>query len=567
MGTTRMGRAWWQAGRGLALGCVSVALAVAASRAAAQPTGGPTRASVGNTIMAAAGSPVFHVDGPSRRLEIIVTNSRLLTMKKKIPRLLVNNEDIIRATPISPNQIQVFAQQVGVTSLTIWDEDGRAHTLDIVVKPDSRQLEEILRTEFPDASIRVRPINNSVYLTGYAPRSDMVDSIVRIAEEFYPSVINRIDVGGVQQIALKVKVMEVSRTKLRSAGFDWAYIDGNTAVVQTVSQLASAVTAGVAGNPISGTPPTPPAAAATGGDTVRFQIVDGNRGFFGFIEALRQYDLIKVLAEPTLVTVSGRPAAFNSGGEFPIVVPQSLGTVSIEYREVGTRVDFVPLVLGNGNIRLEVRPSVSEIDPARSVTINNVTVPGLRTRWVDTAVEMRAGQTLALAGLIQTRVEAQNRGLPWLADLPWVGAAFRRVEEENNEVELLIMVTPEFVDAMDPEEVPPVGPGQATTSPNDVELYWRGYLEVPRCDLDACHHMVVEEQDVEPVPAPNHPPAQAAPTAAPRSSRRATVRPVGRGVQQPFSFHQAPRPGAPISASVGSEPPRLVGPSGYDDGR
>ena len=116
--------------------------------------------------------------------------------------------------------------------------------------------------------------------------------------------------------------------------------------------------------------------------------------------------------------------------------------------------------------------------------IANTTVPGIRTRWVDTAAEMNAGQTLALAGLIQTQVESENRGLPWLADLPWVGAAFRRVEEQNNEVELLILVTPEFVDALDPHEVPPCGPGQLTTSPNDVELYWRGYVEVPRCCED-----------------------------------------------------------------------------------
>ena len=562
MGTSRM-----DASRKLILAWMAIPLAIAAIPASAQTVSGPIRgttASVGS-----GGSPVFHVDGPARRLEIIVTNSRLLTMKKKIPRLLVNNEEVIRATPISPNQIQVFARQVGVTSLTVWDEDGEAHTLDVVVKPDSRQLEEILRTEFPDASIRVRPLANSVYLTGYAPRSDMVDSIVRIAEEFYPSVINRIDVGGVQQIALKVKVMEVSRTKLRTAGFDWAYIDGNTAIVQTVSQLITSVAAGVPANPVSGAAATAASAAGTGSDTVRFQIVDGNRGFFGFIEALRQYDLVKVLAEPTLVTVSGRAASFNSGGEFPIVVPQSLGTVSIEYREVGTRVDFVPLVLGNGNVRLEVRPSISEIDPARSVTINNITVPGLRTRWVDTAVEMRAGQTLALAGLIQTRIEAQNRGVPWLADLPWFGAAFRRVEEEHNEVELLIMVTPEFVDAMDPEDVPPVGPGQATTSPNDVELYWRGYLEVPRCDLDASDHMIIESPATEPVPAPQAAPAK--PTSADagsiRSSRRLPATPVGRGVQQPQAFAPASQKQVGVSATVSSDAPRLLGPSGYDRGR
>ncbi len=539
------------------LAAVGVCLAATWAVGQTQPgTGAST------TQPIASRSPIFNIDGPSQRLEIIVTNSRLLTMKKKIPRLLVNNPEVVRATPLSPNQIQLVGAQVGVTTVNVWDEDGKIYSIDVIVKPDARQLEEILKTEFPDASVRVRPLANSVYLTGYVPRGDMVDSIVRIAEEYYPSVINNLSVGGVQQIALKVKVMEVSRTKLRRAGFDWSYIDGNTAIVQSVSGLLGGVAAGVAANAVTGDPATPPTATATGSDTVRFQIVDGNRGFFGFIDALRQYDLIKVLAEPTLVTVSGRPASFNSGGEFPVIVPQSLGTVSIEYREFGTRVDFVPLVLGNGSLRLEVRPSVSEIDPARSVVINNITVPGLRTRWVDTAVEMQAGQTLALAGLIQNRVEARNRGLPWLADLPWVGAAFRHVQEEVNEIELLIMVTPEFVDGVDAHEMHNVGPGMATANPNDVELYWRGYLEVPNCEQGGVCPDFLNGYGEEAIP-------EGKPTPAPASAEQAS-RKTGGGLQadirQPSSYLPSRSiPVKPVRATVRSDQPGLIGPAGYDE--
>jgi len=225
--------------------------------------------------------------------------------------------------------------------------------------------------------------------------------------------------------------------------------------------------------------------------------VDGGSSFFGFLQALRRYNLVKVLAEPTLTAISGRPASFTVGGEFPIIVPGGLGTVSVEFKEFGTRVDCVPIVLGNGNIRLEVRPTVSEIDSARSVTIDSFTIPGLRKRFVDTAVEMKAGQTLALAGLIQKRTEAVNSGVPWLADLPYVGAGFRRVEEVTNEIELLILVTPQLVAPLDPHEVPPCGPGQFTTSPNDHELYLKGYIEVPKCcingDCAACQGGVSHE--------------------------------------------------------------------------
>lgn len=408
----------------------------------------------------------FQIDGPSQRLEMVVNSSRILTLDQRIPRLLVSDPATVRATPLSPNQIQVSALRPGVTQLNVWDENEKVHTIDLVVYADARALEDLIKTEFPEAAVRVRPLSNSLYLTGYVPSANMVTSIVQMAEDYYPSVINNLSVGGVQQILLKVKVMEVSRTKLRSLGFDWAYLSGSDYIIQSVSGLLQATGGQIAG---------------TGSSTINFGLVDGNSSFFGFVEALRQYNLAKVLAEPQLVTVSGRAASFNSGGEFPIVVPQSLGTVSIEYRQFGTRVDFVPLVLGNGNIHLEVRPQVSEIDAGRGATINGNVVPGLRTRWVDTAVEMKAGQTLALAGLIQTRTEAINRGIPWLADLPWFGVPFRRVEEEENEIELLILVTPEFINPIDANEVPPCGPGLNTTNPSDIELFGRGYLEVPRC--------------------------------------------------------------------------------------
>ncbi|MGE0760822.1 MAG: histidine kinase, partial [Pirellulaceae bacterium] len=225
----------------------------------------------------------------------------------------------------------------------------------------------------------------------------------------------------------------------------------------------------------------------------------------------------------------------------------------------GRRVVLGPIAIGNGRVRLEVRPQVSEIDPARSVVINNTTVPGLRTRWVDTAVEMNAGQTLALAGLIQTQIEAETRGLPVLADLPWVGAAFRRVREQANEIELLVLVTPEFVDALDPQDVPPCGPGELTTSPSDSELYGRGYLEVPNQCNTNCRVGLYEGEMGTPTGAPI--PAQEILPAAPPVMRRedaAYRMPPGGPVVRPV---------VRATASSGpAAPPRpgLIGPVGYD---
>lgn len=415
-----------------------------------------------------APNPQFRVQGPTQQLEMVVNTSRILTLEKEVPKVMVNDPQMVRVTPLGASQIQVAAQRPGVTQINIWDVDGDVYAVDVIVYNDARELEMLLRNEFPTCSLRVRPLASSVVISGYVDQPETVHRVIKMAEDYYPKVISNITVGGVQTVLLHVKMMEVSRTKLRELGFDWANLNGDDSVIQSVSGLITAI------DPIS-------QQISASGDTLRFGITNGANQFFGFLEALRQNNMVKVMANPTLTTVSGRPASFKVGGEFPILVPGGLGTIAVEFKPFGTRVDFVPIVLGNGNLRLEVRPQVSEIDESRSVTINNITVPGLRDRWVDTAVEMKPGQTLAVAGLVQERVEAENKGLPWLADLPFAGAAFRRVEEKVNEIELLVLVTPELVDALDPHEMPPCLPGMRTTSPNDVELYLRGYMEVPRC--------------------------------------------------------------------------------------
>jgi pilus assembly protein CpaC len=337
---------------------------------------------------------------------------------------------------------------------------------------DAKELELLLETEFPNASLRVRPLSSSVVISGWVDAPEVISRVVKMAEDYYPKVINNIRVGDNQQVQLHVQIMEVSRTKLRQLGIDWAAFGVDDFIGQSVGQLISETTANVG------------SVAGSGQSTMSFGLAGSDSSFFAVIDALRQHDLVKVLAEPVLTTISGRPAAFSAGGEFPIPIPQGLGTVAIDYKNFGTRVDFVPTVLGNGNVRLEVRPEVSETDSTRAVEIQGFVIPGIVNRWVDTAVEMRAGQTLALAGLIQDRVEAQNKGVPVLSDLPWAGALFRRVVQRHNEIELLVMVRPEFVDAMDPHEVPMFGPGEQTAMPSDKEMFVKGYIEVPTCCPD-----------------------------------------------------------------------------------
>jgi pilus assembly protein CpaC len=481
----------------------------------------------------------YRVNSAAQRLEMIVNTSRILTLDANVPRVFVNNPEMVRATPLSPNQIQISALRPGVTQVNMWDEAQRVFTVDVIVRPDSRELEDLLKTEFPDAALKLRPLSQSVVISGNVPTPEMVSRIVTVARDYYPNVINNMYVGGVQQVQLNVKVMEVSRSRLRALGIDWAAVGDDFFFVSTPSRI------GIAGSLQGGV------SAATG-DTFRFGILGDDTAFFGFLEALRQKNLAKLLSEPTLVTVSGRPATVNVGGEFPIIVPQSLGTVSIEYRQFGTRVDFVPIVLGNGRIRLEVRPQVTERDDANGVN----GVPALTTRYVDTAVEMQAGQTLALAGLLQHRVESENRGIPVLADLPWVGAGFRRVEERVNEVELLFMVRPEFAEALEACEVPQCGPGQFTTTPTGTEFFGRGYTEVPKCcDDGSCGPGAgAASMDGYEMVSPN--------ASAPVETLPVPSQPVAPGGPNLGYNRSTPNNVVPVSAKIPE--PGFIGPVGYD---
>jgi pilus assembly protein CpaC len=435
-------------------------------------------------------SVIRKISGLNEKLELTTNTSRILTLDKNIPRVQVNNPDLLAVTPLSATQVQISAKKAGVTQVNLWDDEGKVHAVDVLIYGDARELEVALQTQFPHASIKVFRYSESLVLTGFVDRPDHVSPIMQLAADYSPKVINNISVGGVQQVLLKVKVMEMSRTKLRRMATDFTVLGGNGGFFSTgVSGLLSNTSNGVG---------AAQSVVDTAGKAAEFGIVHDSGAFFGFIDWLQQNNVAKILSEPNIMAVSGRPAQFNVGGEIPIVVPQSLGTASIEFKPFGTQIDFLPIVLGNGNIRLEVRPRISEIDDSRSVVIQNFTIPALTVRQVDTAVEMKAGQTFALAGLVQERTESQKRGLPYVCDMPIIGVPFRKTEDVTNEIELLILVTPEFVDPIDSCEAPCGGPGTYTTSPNNRGLYCGGYMEVPTacnptsglssCGQDQCGH-------------------------------------------------------------------------------
>jgi len=425
--------------------------------------------------------PVYKVTGVDDHLKMTVNTSRFLALEKRIPQVQVNNPDVLDVVPISPNQVQVSAKKTGVTQVNLWGEDKRIYTVTVVVMGDAAELTEVLRQLFPKTALSIVPVNgNSVIISGYVDQQDAVPKIVSVATKYFPDVINNMRVSGVQQAILHVRVYEVSRTKLRNMGFDWASVSysGNPAspagniVMSGVSGLLQTVTGGGAAG-VYGPPSNAP------DNAFKFNI-GGLNAFYAVLSAMRQDGLAKLDAEPDLVTTSGRPAYMLVGGEIGYQVSSTVAGNTVGWKEYGTRLDFVPIVLGNGRMKIDIRSTVSALDAANGVD----GIPALTKREVETGVELRAGQTLAIAGLIQHTVEASNGGLPWISEIPYLGVPFRSVSHQTNEIELLVMITPEVVDGMEPGQVPTCLPGMQTTDPSDWELFFKGHLEVPNCCPD-----------------------------------------------------------------------------------
>jgi pilus assembly protein CpaC len=535
-----------------------------------------------------AGQPVVQkISAANTTVEMTVNSSRILTMDGTIPKAQVANPDLIDFTVLSQNEVQLHAKKAGITTINLWDDKNDIHTVDVVISGDVRELDLLLRSQFPTSSIKLYTTSAStLVMAGYVDRADNVNRIVRLAEDYFPKVLNNMIVGGSQQVLLHVKVMEVSRTNLKALGFDWMnFSGGGDFVGSTASGLITKA------NPVASVFRTGAAMTTSGGETLQFGIVNDPAGFVGFIDALKQEDLLRVLAEPNLVTVSGRPASYLVGGQMPYPQPTGFGNIAINFRDFGTQIDFVPIVLGNGGVRLEVRPRVSEIDPTLSITIQGTSVPGFRIREVDTGVELKFGQTLAIAGLLQQRTTMVKRGIPYLMDVPYLGAAFSRKESRINEVELLVMVRPELVEGLDPEQVPPCGPGMTSMSPADGALFWRGYMEVPvqmpTNGPAALHHegsidgmppeqIMPGEQIIPSAPEPAVEEGSSARRSSPTASSgvvvsdnssQPQVRPASsrRTVQANSYNPSTPQtPQAATAAKPQSEQPGFIGPRGYD---
>jgi pilus assembly protein CpaC len=292
-----------------------------------------------------------------------------------------------------------------------------------------------------------------------------------------PQIINLIRVPGPQQVLLQVRIAELGRRALREIGADILAIDPGTGnIFGTQIGGASVSGLGTLNEFLSAV-----AAGATTGSTTAFGIFPSGDWEI-LLRALRQNRVATLLAEPNLVAMSGHKASFLAGGEFPVTVPQAVSgggtTVTVEFKPFGVQLEFIPYVLDDESIRLSVRPEVSIVDERLSVTLvaGGDPVPGTNTRTAETTVELRQGQTLAMAGLVQLSKEGNSSRIPLLGDLPYVGPLFSNTSHSRDETELLVLVTPHLIAPMEADQTPPV-PGQEIQDPNDCEFYFLNRIE------------------------------------------------------------------------------------------
>jgi pilus assembly protein CpaC len=426
----------------------------------------------------AAGIEKISIDASApQKLTVMVGKSVIVESPSIIKKFALAAPEYADVTVLSPRQIYLIGKVPGATNATIWGVDGKISAmLDIEIMPDVSRLKDKIHEALPtEKDIRVTASHDAVVLAGTVSSTSNLSQVIALANAYAPKdkdgkskVMNLLEVGGVHQVMLEVRVSEMSRTLLRRLGVNFAADYGGAFGISLLKNLTTLPTGGWPGNPLG---------VSTGISAI-MHFTNGAGSWTAFIDALKEEGLTKILAEPTLITMSGRTAYFLAGGEYPIPVPQASGggtTITIDYKTFGVGLSFTPTVLSSGKISMEVKPEVSELDFTNAVAISGYVVPSLTTRRVQTVIELADGQSFAIAGLLKEDLREVASKFPVLGDIPILGVLFRSTSYQKNESELVIIVTPHLVKPVDMTKQ--TVPTDAFVEPNDFEFYLLGSLE------------------------------------------------------------------------------------------
>jgi pilus assembly protein CpaC len=410
----------------------------------------------------------------SRRTALVavsVGKTEDLRIDAPFMEVTVGDPEVADVTPLTDHSISILAKKIGTTRVAVYGEGKTSVGIfDVEVTYDVSRL-AIELNRVTGGGIKVSSVNGRIMLSGTSPDAATLDKAVVIARQFAPDVINAVQVLQPQQVVLEVRFIEASRQASRELGVQWNSFGKNT-IANIGDRQASTnlpIAAGMtAAGVLSGTSP------------FGFLLGSMNRGGLSVdvgINALEQKGLIRSLAEPNLVALSGDTASFLAGGEFPILIPQALGTVTIEYKKYGVGLAFTPTVLRDGLINLKIDPEVSDLDVSHPVQIAGYSVPPLIVRRASTTLELRDGQSFVLGGLLQNKSATSQDQLPWLGDVPVLGALFSSKQYQKNETDLAIIVTPRLVRPTRPGD-PVKTPLDNTLPANDIDFFLMGKAEI-----------------------------------------------------------------------------------------
>ncbi len=447
------------------------------------------------TVPSTAGAQTLRVMSGTVRDTLAVAMNRAVVVETESPfvELSIANPGIADISTLSDRSIYVLGKAPGRTTLTILGANGELiANVEVQVTPDVAEFRERLRQILPSEPIEVRTANDGIVLSGIVSSAARLDAALQLAQRYAPDrVSNLMSVGGTQQVMLRVRFSEVQRTAAQNLAASLAMGQGGAVLGTGAFNTPSLATGALGGSP------TPSAGLQRAGViTGGFSI--GSVQFQVMLEAMESNGLARTLSEPSLTALSGQEAHFLAGGEFPVPVIGDSGVVTIDYRPFGVELSFTPRVVDGDIINLVLDASVSSLDSSNSVTSGGVSVPAFRRRQTSTTVELRDGESFAIAGLLQDDFQGNIAQVPWLGDIPVLGALFRSADYQRSQSELMIFVTAHLVSPTRGEAL--MLPTDRIRLPNETQLFLNGRLtggtggasEVARQDFRGGYGYVME---------------------------------------------------------------------------
>jgi len=394
-------------------------------------------------------------------VHIMVGHSLLIRTPTRVRRVLTGNPAVIETVLTSSRELVITAKQPGGSSLMLWDEMGQNRTLDVYADLDVTPLRNTLDQSFPNSTVDVQSEAGKVMLVGTVSSPAVAEQVLKMADNFSKEVVNGLRVAAPprqKQVMLKVRFAEADRSKLGSFAFN-LFSTGATNTIGSVTTQQFGPLALTQTNAGSTTPPSTPQQFSLS-NLLNIFLFRPDIGLGATIQALQQKNILQILAEPDLMALSGEPAHFLAGGEFPYPVVQggAAGTVpiiTIQFRPYGVKLEFTATIEEDNRIRLKVAPEVSTLDYSNTVTIAGFVLPAISTRHAETVVELKDGQSFGIAGLLDDSTTVQLSKVPGIGDIPILGQLFRSRSTNRTNSELLILVTPTIMDPVAGTVPPP----------------------------------------------------------------------------------------------------------------